>query len=196
MESFPPADNSASTENESTDRSTPPPIIEVPPQILEGLPEDKRESIRKEWQRSFGLMAVEVSSGPLPSPKVLKGYEEVLPGSAERILTMAEKQLDHRQKMESAVVYQGLSQARLGLIFGFIILLIVVVGAIGLLLLQRTLEGFALVITAAVGAAAILIRAQRRGRAELDENRRNLDRTEEDTDTATASLPDVSAPKR
>jgi len=43
---------------------------------------------------------VATHSGPLPPPSVLKGYESVLPGAAERILCMAEKQADHRRGME------------------------------------------------------------------------------------------------
>lgn len=31
-------------------------------------------------------------SGPIPPPNIIKGYEQVLPGSADRILKMAEKQ--------------------------------------------------------------------------------------------------------
>lgn len=39
------------------------------------------------------FMAVQAQhhSGPLPAPQTLAGYESVLPGSAERILVMAEK---------------------------------------------------------------------------------------------------------
>jgi len=40
-------------------------------------------------------------AGPLPHPSVLAGYDDVVPGSAERILRMAEKQLEHRIGTES-----------------------------------------------------------------------------------------------
>lgn len=39
-------------------------------------------------------------SGPLPDPEDYAAYEHVLPGSAERILAMAEKQAEHRQAQE------------------------------------------------------------------------------------------------
>ena len=35
-------------------------------------------------------------SGPLPDPQNLQRYEQILPGSAERIMAMAETQLAHR----------------------------------------------------------------------------------------------------
>ena len=37
-------------------------------------------------------------SGPIPPPNIIKGYEEILPGSADRIIAMAENQSKHRQK--------------------------------------------------------------------------------------------------
>lgn len=43
-------------------------------------------------QVSTGMM----HSGPLPHPNILRGYEDILPGSAERILQMAEKEQIHR----------------------------------------------------------------------------------------------------
>ncbi len=37
---------------------------------------------------------------PLPLPQLLEGYERIVPGSAERILKMAEEQQTHRQRLE------------------------------------------------------------------------------------------------
>ncbi len=42
--------------------------------------------------------------GPIPSPQVLAGYENLLPGSADRILSMAESETKHRQAMEKTAV--------------------------------------------------------------------------------------------
>lgn len=39
-------------------------------------------------------------SGPLPHPDILEKYEQIVPKAAERILAMAERQADHRQKLE------------------------------------------------------------------------------------------------
>lgn len=44
------------------------------------------------------IKSEERHSGPLPSPKQLKQYEECHPGLAERIVTMAEKEQAHRHK--------------------------------------------------------------------------------------------------
>ena len=43
-------------------------------------------------------------SGPIPPPNIIKGYEDILPGAAERIISMAERQSAHRQEMERVMV--------------------------------------------------------------------------------------------
>lgn len=40
--------------------------------------------------------------GPMPPPNLLRDYEAVLPGSADRLLTMAECALRHEQRMDIA----------------------------------------------------------------------------------------------
>lgn len=53
-------------------------------------------------------------AGPLPHPSIMEGYEHVLPGSAERILVMAEKQLEHRIKTESLLAKEQMKQSGRG----------------------------------------------------------------------------------
>lgn len=40
-------------------------------------------------------------SGPLPDPSTLAAYERMHPGTAERIIQMAERQQSHRMQLES-----------------------------------------------------------------------------------------------
>lgn len=53
------------------------------------------------------MTAVSVSeerhSGPLPSPRQLREYEEIVPGGAERIFQMAERQQSHRHQQEKDI---------------------------------------------------------------------------------------------
>ena len=62
-------------------------------------------------------------SGPIPPPEVLEKYNQILPGMAQRILAMAEKQSDHRQKVEVAVIKSDIVKSYLGMIFATIIVL-------------------------------------------------------------------------
>jgi uncharacterized membrane protein len=46
--------------------------------------------------------------GPLPPPQQLAHYDHVLPGAAERIVGMAERNQEHRHTQEALVVKRGL----------------------------------------------------------------------------------------
>ena len=66
-------------------------------------------------------------SGPIPPPSMMEQYEATLPGSADRILKMAENQSEHRQSLEK----QGLSfanrEVHVGQVLGFAIGVIAIV---------------------------------------------------------------------
>ena len=93
------------------------------------------------------------SSRPIPAPAEFEHYERVLPGAADRILTMAEKEQSARislkeQQHRSAVKTYGRGQylgaflGTLGLTYGA-----------GLLYLGKSIEGFA-VLAGSLGALA------------------------------------------
>ena len=58
-------------------------------------------------------------SGPIPHPETLKGYNEIVPGAAERILAMAEDDAKHLREMEAAALNTARAEARLGQWLGF-----------------------------------------------------------------------------
>jgi len=60
-------------------------------------------------------------SGPLPPPEILRKFNEVIPGSAERIFKMAEEQFQHRVELERQVIRSEIEQAKWGQILGFVI---------------------------------------------------------------------------
>lgn len=62
-------------------------------------------------------------SGPIPPPAILERYEKLIPGAAERILSMAEKQSNHRQAMEKRIIYSETFQAKAGMFFAFLIVI-------------------------------------------------------------------------
>lgn len=83
-------------------------------------------------------------SGPLPTPEDLARYEISMPGAAERIFAYAEKEQQHRHDIEASSVQTekeklNLAKAqievvrdsdRLGQIFGLIVCLACVAGAV------------------------------------------------------------------
>ncbi|MYH02114.1 MAG: DUF2335 domain-containing protein [Nitrospira sp. SB0675_bin_23] len=72
-------------------------------------------------------------SGPIPPPSALEGYENIIPGSANRILEMAEKQTEHRIELEKIVIQGDTKRSYVGLIAGFILSAMVIVGGIYLI---------------------------------------------------------------
>jgi|SRR3989344_2846902 len=63
-------------------------------------------------------------SGPLPPPEVLRRFDEVVPGAAERIIRMAEGQFAHRVDLEKRVIKSDIARSRWGQIFAFVIALV------------------------------------------------------------------------
>lgn len=57
-------------------------------------------------------------SGPLPTPALLKEFDDVVPGCAERIIRMAEEQAKHRQLLEKTVIIGDSKRANQGLWVG------------------------------------------------------------------------------
>ena len=89
-----------------------------------------------------------IHHGPLPRPEDLKGYNDALPGAADRILTMAEGEQKHRHGMEERDLKYRASLTGLGQILGFILGLAAIIGGIILLALGKNIAGFGTLILA------------------------------------------------
>ena len=72
-------------------------------------------------------------SGPLPSPEILKEYDSVKSGFAERIFTLAENQSRHRQEIEKTVIEGDTKRADRGQILGFILALTLIFSGVFLI---------------------------------------------------------------
>lgn len=69
----------------------------------------------------------EISTGPLPHPELLKGYNEIISDGAERIMKMAEKEQQHRFENDDAKINCAKSEIKLierGQIMAFILCII------------------------------------------------------------------------
>jgi uncharacterized membrane protein len=60
-------------------------------------------------------------SGPIPPPSMLEKYNQVIPGSAERILKMAEEQAEHRRVLEKTAIRSDVRNSTLGIICALVI---------------------------------------------------------------------------
>lgn len=73
-------------------------------------------------------MEQRLTVGPLPPPEILKQYDSILPGTAERIIAMAEREGEHRRKLDllshshnSEILRYSARDSLLGQVFAFII---------------------------------------------------------------------------
>nr|WP_232843717.1 DUF2335 domain-containing protein [Secundilactobacillus angelensis] len=113
-------------------------------------------------------------SGPLPPPSQLSQYEEILPGSADRILKMAENQALHRQNLETTVVKSNSRDSLLGVIFGFILGVMIIGGGI-FLAIKGDSYGPWLTLAGATGLIGVFVygtRSSRKERVEKDKARK------------------------
>ncbi len=120
---------------------SPSPASNLPPkEILDNLPEHVRVSIVE--AASF--------SGPLPPPTMYREYESALPGSAERILAMVEKEQKHRIMWETTALNASGQETKRGQWLGFAIAMACLGAAIFL-----AVSGHEVVACIALGAGAV-----------------------------------------
>ena len=87
------------------------------PQLPKPIAENVRQIVRHEISMSSTF------SGPLPPPDILARYNEAIPGGAERIIVLAERQAEHRLALETRVVDADIKRANWGLGAGFVVAL-------------------------------------------------------------------------
>lgn len=145
----------------------------IPSKILEQLPEEQRKKVLRAFHRVERRASF--FRGPLPPPIILKEYEAILPGSANRIVTMAEKQQDHRMELEHAVIHSDIVMERLGLAAGFILAVILIIGSIWLVSKGKELTGLSVLVGAIASLVGIFIFGQRQRQRELDERKQVLE---------------------
>ena len=94
------------------------PVLDID-KLLSKVPEDIRLEV-KTLIRDFSF------SGPIPPPQFLEGYERVLPGSADRILTMAENEQETSKDVGRFI----LSNDRFRITGSIVVSLALIVGAV------------------------------------------------------------------
>lgn len=110
--------------------------------------------------------------GPLPAPETLAAYDNILPGAAERVIAMAERQAAHRQMLEKTVVKGGSRRANAGLVLGFLISLAFLAGSVFLIQAGHPVPGTALGTVDVVGLATVFVIGKREQRLERQDKAR------------------------
>ena len=94
-----------------------------------GMPKRRNDQIQNAKPKNHEITARQISTsfiGPLPPPTILKQYDEIAPGLADRIVRMAETEADHRRQIENRALNADIGLAekeyterRIGQFLGF-----------------------------------------------------------------------------
>ncbi|HEW97243.1 MAG: hypothetical protein DRR16_03435 [Candidatus Parabeggiatoa sp. nov. 3] len=98
-----------------------------------------------------------LSTGPIPPPEILQGYEQILPGSAERILVMAEEDAKHEHALEKSALHLASEEIKRGQLYGLIIGILAFVTSIIALALGSEKAAITLGGTTVVGLVAVFV---------------------------------------
>ncbi|MDP9838159.1 putative membrane protein [Neorhizobium huautlense] len=115
----PPENKTAETIESSIERELAP--------ILANLPHRQREDI---ILRVIGVARTATFSGPLPHPGHLGEYDRIVPGSADRMLRMAEETLEHNRAVARKAQASDHLYRLLGMLLGFSALILLVAAAV------------------------------------------------------------------
>ena len=89
--------------------------------ILQEVPKEKRNLVLGQL---LSVTTRESHSGPLPSPKTLGKYNQIINKGAERSMSMAENQSNHRMTIEKTAIKRQFNQSGIGQVFALIIAII------------------------------------------------------------------------
>lgn len=121
--------------------------------------------------RQVELTKIEQFSGPLPPPTILEQYNKVVPGAAERILKMAEEQSAHRRSLEQKVISSDVLNAKLGMLFGFIIGLVAILAGVYIVVIDKNNQGYFLSLGAIAALVGVFVYGRKKKEQRLEQKK-------------------------
>lgn len=107
--------------------------------------------------------------GPVPPPALLAGYDEIVPGAADRIISMTEKQLEHRLNIENKVIESKIKDSKLGMILGFFVATFVIAVGGMAIYMGKDLLGASAIITVIAGLVGTFVYATNSNKKERED---------------------------
>lgn len=95
-------------------------------------------------------------------------YDSIVPGGADRIIAMAERQAAHRQEMEKQVIASDIANSCRGLNYGLIIGLTAVIGGCVCVLTGHDVSGSIIGGTGLTGLVGVFVYGSRERRKERE----------------------------
>ena len=104
---------------------------QIPKKTLADLPEEARAAIEDlPDETRIAILSAYKFSGPFPPPSLLRRYEEVLSGGADRVFVFTENEQRHRHQFEDRALQIHSELQRRGQWMGVILPISAVVGSI------------------------------------------------------------------
>jgi uncharacterized membrane protein len=159
---------------------------------LEDLPQENENSeispvrpnspteTREEIVQMMASITRSVYRGPLPPPEILKGYDLVKPGFAERVFVMAEVQSKHRMQLEKTVITGDHLKSWAGLFLGFFVACGVFYGSYDLVKKGHDTAGTILGGSALATLVGIFVRAGNQRSQERIEKSKAIESSDDD----------------
>lgn len=140
------------------------PEIPISADLIQYIPEEKRGEFIREY-----VLQVEHYSGIIPHPSIVGRWERIMPGSAERILSLSEKHQDHRMDIERTMFGVFAKREQFGMWFYFIIALAMIVGGTVIILSGYSTAGLVTLVAPLATLASSFLYNHRSTRQELRE---------------------------
>ena len=80
-------------------------------------------------------------SGPIPPPDMLRAFEDIQPGAADRIIRLAENESSHRHTTEKMVIGGAKTIEIIGMCFAFLVCLSFLAASTYLMINDKSIEG-------------------------------------------------------
>lgn len=96
-------------------------------------------------------------SGPLPHPEILARYESILPGAADRIITMAEGEAKHVREMDRLTLEAVRTHVHTGQYLGFSIGVLALATSLAMAVLGYERAAIAIGSTTIIGLVAVFV---------------------------------------
>lgn len=76
------------------------------------------------WAHKQTSQEIHIKQSDMPDEETLAAYARLIPGGADRLMSLIEKQAEHRMKLEALAVPAQIKQSGRGQIFGFVLAIV------------------------------------------------------------------------
>lgn len=115
-------------------------------ELVDSVPRNKVDGLS---ERISQMVVSEYHSGPLPHPRHLAQYNQLIPNGADRVMKMAESALAHSQSVQEKLVDSEVRDRDTGMWMGFACFVLLILAALIVFLVTQSEVGAGLFLAAA-----------------------------------------------